>query len=440
MNRQEEFWELTRQLSQPPEALDGTAARARARARRKRAEKRWGISLGSLAGVAAAFILAVNVLPTFALACSHIPVLRELAAAVAFSPSLSAAVEHDYVQYVGQKQTLENVTVSVESLIADEQQIVIFYRVEGDALNYSASCDLRTPDGKALDGYTITGTNAGDGLKQMDIRFVDGVVPESLLLDLKIYASGEAGGSELLDSTYTFHLHLDPEKIAPTITIPVSQWVELDGQRLLVDRLELTPTRTVVYLDHDPDNTAWLQNLKFHFTDQDGTEYTTSDGALAATGEPDSPGFYTYYFQSFYFLDDPTSLTLQIDEAVWLDKEVPTLTVNLSDGTCTGFVPDGVLDICMEEQNIAELGRQKVLAVTSDAGWAPFQNTYFDPQGGSHSFYCHSMSQAYTDDDGVYHPNQYDYTLVDYNWDTVELLWDYTSVTKLEAPLSVPLG
>ena len=439
MNRQEEFWELTRQLNQPPAALDGTAARAQARARRKRREKRWGISLGSLAGTAAAFILAVNVLPTFALACSHIPILRELAAAVAFSPSLSAAVEHDYVQYVGQKQTLEDVTLTVESLIADERQIVVFYRLEGEAQYYSVSGDLRTPDGEALSGYTIAGTNAGDGLRQLEIRFVDCAVPESFLLDLRIYVSGEADSGRWLDGTWTFLLHLDPEKTAPTITVAVGQWFTLDGQRLLVDRLELTPTRTAIYLGHDPDNTAWLQNLKFHFTGPDGTEYTMPDGALTATGEPDSPGFYTYYFQSFYFLDDPASLTLWIDRAIWLDKEAPALTVDLTDGTHTGRLPEGIPDVAVEEQELADLGRQKVLVVTTETDRAPFQNTYFDPQGGSHDFDSCGMEMAYWDDDGTYHPWQYRYILEDYGYDTVELSWDYTRVTNLTEPLAVPL-
>ena len=67
MNRQQEYWDLIRQLDQTPEALDGTALRAKARAKRRRMGKRWGISLGGAAGVCAAFILAVNTLPTFAL-------------------------------------------------------------------------------------------------------------------------------------------------------------------------------------------------------------------------------------------------------------------------------------------------------------------------------------------------------------------------------------
>lgn len=70
-----------------PPALDGTVERARARARRRRRNGRlWKIPAASLASLAACFVLLVNVFPTFALACSHVPLLRDLAAAVAFPP------------------------------------------------------------------------------------------------------------------------------------------------------------------------------------------------------------------------------------------------------------------------------------------------------------------------------------------------------------------
>ena len=106
MNRQLEYQALCRSLEALPPALDGVADRVRRRVRQQK-KRRLGVSFGSVAAAAAGFVLAVNLLPTFALACGRVPVLRELAAAVAFSPSLSAAVANDYVQAVGQSQTVE---------------------------------------------------------------------------------------------------------------------------------------------------------------------------------------------------------------------------------------------------------------------------------------------------------------------------------------------
>ena len=114
MNRMEEFEALDRELDNTPAELEYTVTRARARAKSSRRARRWGLPLGSLAGVFAAFVLLVNTVPTFALACSGIPVLGDLAAAVDWSGSLSRAVENDYVQVIGQSQTRNGITMTAE--------------------------------------------------------------------------------------------------------------------------------------------------------------------------------------------------------------------------------------------------------------------------------------------------------------------------------------
>ena len=91
MNRREEYWVLTEQLRREPPELESAVRRGMDRARRRR--RRPAELLAGLAGVCAAFVVMVNASPAFAISCAKVPVLRELAAAVAFSPSLRAAVE-----------------------------------------------------------------------------------------------------------------------------------------------------------------------------------------------------------------------------------------------------------------------------------------------------------------------------------------------------------
>ena len=88
-NRTEEYWALVQELAQPPRELEGSVERARKKARRARLARAMSRPIAALAGAAACFVLLVNAFPTFALACSGVPIIRELTAAVAFSPSLS---------------------------------------------------------------------------------------------------------------------------------------------------------------------------------------------------------------------------------------------------------------------------------------------------------------------------------------------------------------
>ena len=96
-DRRMEWEELHSRLEHPPVELEYVVQRASTRQKkRRRFNLRCGISLGSLIGCFSAFVLMINFLPSFAYACGKVPLLKELAKAVAWSQSLSAAVENDY--------------------------------------------------------------------------------------------------------------------------------------------------------------------------------------------------------------------------------------------------------------------------------------------------------------------------------------------------------
>ena len=421
MNRQQEYEALLEELQQLPAQLSGTAERARIRRR----GRRWGLSLGSLAGVCAAFVLAVNLMPSFALACAGVPILRELAAAVAFSPSLTVAVANDYAQPVGQSQTVDGVTVTVEYAVADAQQMVVFYRTGGGTGPHEVDCDLEDEAGNPLTGYSVSSYTAaddsGDDLLRFTIHFTELDVPDTLVLKLRLREEEGAWSRE----PYRFTIRLDPEKTAKARAIPVEQWVELDGQRLKVDRLELTPTRTALYLEENPDNTAWLQDLTFHFTGADGTVYESVDGIIGGVGQPEG-GVYCYYFQSLYFTEE--ALTLWIDGGAWLQKDAGPVILDLADGTYTGTLPEGVTGLFVEEKE-----GQPVIWAESTLHRTPFSSVYRDEAGEERTF--SGVSQLQSED-----VRRFRYFPEEGTTGTVALLPVYTSLFHLEKPLSIPLG
>ena len=233
MTRQQEFTALLEELQTTPPALAGTAKRAKARARRRR----FGVSLGSLAAVAAAFVIVVNAMPTFALACGSVPILRELAAAVAFSPSLSEAVRHDYVQYVGKSQTVNGVTVTLETVIADQQQLIGFYRTDLPA-ETSATCNLL---GEGIPAYSTTSSYSGDALRSFTVHLQDGALPEAFTLSLQLTASDETQERFEVEGSFDFDLHLDPEKTSASVSVAMGKEVTLDGQTLRVSKWSSPP-------------------------------------------------------------------------------------------------------------------------------------------------------------------------------------------------------
>lgn len=469
-NRTDEYWELIGELSQPPKKLEGSVERARRRARLARLLHRLATPAATFAAAAACFVLMVNAFPTFALACSNVPILRELTAAVAFSPSLSAAVAHDYVQYIGQSRTIDGVTVSLEYAIVDETQAVFFYSVDGG--RFYTSPDLTDENGEPIGGYSVStsgyASRSDDGLDHMTLGFTDGYgLPDRFTMEMFIMPEPEplpdqmtevweeapatAAPDASLDDDpdlwrdpredpgvlrFTFDVTLSPDRISEPRTVNVNRWVELDGQRILVDRLEYFPTRTILYLGEDPENTAWLRTLKFWFEDEDGTHYDDIDGTTSAVGAHDSKSYLTYYFQSFYY-NEPKGLTLCIDKAEWLEKDRAHVFLDLITGACPGL-PEG-----MKVREVTRTGNsvkvrflnpleRKTLGQT-------FMGTYWDPEGGEHNFNRWSGGYEY-DHDGDEMIGAYEEIFLDgYSWDTVELELSYTSTSVYEQPVYVSM-
>ena len=195
MNRTEEYWALVAQLRETPPELAGTVDRARARARRKRRGKRLGIPLASLGGVAAAFVVLVNCSTPFAMACRRVPFVRELAQAVAFQPSLKAAFENDYVQPVGQSQTQNGITATVEYLIVDQTSLNVFYTLSWAGETWlDVVPDLLDENGASPEGSrgASWGDPAGteEDYRLMTFYFDGAVLPEKLQLVLEVSDSG----------------------------------------------------------------------------------------------------------------------------------------------------------------------------------------------------------------------------------------------------------
>ena len=464
-NRTAEYQALVNELARPPKELNTSVERARRHARHTRMLRRFTAPLGTVVSAAACFVLMVNIFPTFALACSSVPVSRELAAAVAFSPSLSAAVAHDYVQYIGQSQTVDGVTVDLGYAIVDQHQMVFVYSVDGG--RFYTSPELLDENGDHIAAAYSTSTVKGDmsgqsnGMESMILSFsAPNDLPEQFTVNMyflpekrpetpaaPVPPQASLGGS-MEDWTdprndpgvlcFTFDVTLDMNRVARPITVPVNRWIELDGQRIQVERLEYTPTRTILYLGEDQANTAWLKSLKFWFEDRSGNRYDEKDGSLVSSSGMDSQSQLTYYFQSFYY-DPPKGLTLCIDKAEWLDKDAPHVVVDLTSGEATGL-PAGVEigDI----RRVAGGVELEILSPSLREYFAQtFSHTYWDPEGGEHEW--HQMSTIRVDaedsDSGEAKHKEVFY-LDNYSWDAVELELSYTSVSEYSEPVQVPLA
>lgn len=459
MNRNEEYRALLAQLEDTPlpPALTDSVPRARARARRQSRRRRWETSLASLGGAAAAFALAVNLSAPFALACGKVPILKELAAAVATSPSMKAAIEHDYIQYVGQSQTENDVTVALEYLILDRSQLNLFFTVTGPDINesYSLNPILSTPDGASLEGcgYSGSGFTPGELGGSSITLDPDVSLPEKLLLTLRVTAMERTSDTAAIPldtaaahydvepkiiATLTFPLTLDLDRMGPERRVEIGQWVELDGQRLLIQSLDMEATQARLTVVSDPDNTHWCERFYFYLSDAKGRRYeqgawSSNSGKWVSRGDDREEGQMVLYLESPYF-DGVGPYTLSITGAEWLDKDEDKrlVRIDLNAGTAAGL-PDGAS--LLECRRSDENGQQQLIFLVPDDStrFSLFSYAYYDGAGERH--YLSSSWRSHSWEETGYHSEGY--YLDDYPYDTIALELSRTSSIRLGAPLEV---
>jgi len=352
MNREKEYQDL---LSlQTPAALDDTFLHAQARARKRRAVRaRVATPVGAIAAVFIIFVTVVNISPAAVSAMERIPGLRQLAEAVSFSPSLTAAVEHEFVQPIGLTQTINGVTMRVEHVIVDQRRLHIFYTLDSPT-------ELGTTVGGGVsaegeDGRIIVGSWAireGAGIFHWEVGFASIVseeegwvtedVPSIVVLERHVFDNNVDSYREPI-AIFEFTLELDLAFTQMGEVIELNHNFVLDGQNLTVTTVEINPTHTRVDIIGDENNTAWLRGLWFYLENERGERfYPPFRRGIIANPRAcwSTMAVETHFLESAFFAESET-LYMIIEEVQWLDKDMANVRVDLISGTADRL-PEGM--------------------------------------------------------------------------------------------------
>lgn len=463
MNRNQEYAALLASLEQMPDALEDTVRRARSRegAARKR-RRAFGISAAGLAACFGAFVLLVNMSVPFARACGTVPVLRELARAVAWSPSLSAAVENEYVQPIGQSQTKNGITVSVEYVIVDMKQLNVYYTLDSkDYPQLEADACLRMPDTGWGGGSGSYGTPNGE-LREVRMDFIDTDIPAALELEVKVFAghgseepaepsaqvgqedpfAADQGSEPDYLAEFTFHLAFDPTFTARGEVIPVNAVFTLDDRTVSITEAEVYPTHMRLNFRTDPANDAWLTGLEFYMEDETGHQFRPNTNGILSTGMTGGSDDSAVWLDSPYF-SHGAHLTLHITGAEWLDKEAPRVRLDLAEGTAENL-PEDVRFLKAEKLRGGWIVSFLAPLKGENQMYSLFSRTFWDEAGQEYSFSWESSSYGYEDpvtggrtDSGTVFTSQF--PLPGLQGDTAYLEPLFTRVSAFEVPVAVSI-
>lgn len=378
MKRNEAWEDLLTQAEQIPDELETRLDRTIARAERRR----WLKPLIGVTGTAAAFVLLVNSSVTFALAVSRVPIVRELVEAVAFDPSLKAAVAHDYVQLVGDTYTQDGITVTIEYLIADPMNVSVFYSLSdeqgrelelvpdlfdanGNSLSVSVSFgEERIEENESEKGLfdTIRSYLGLDKVQKTLYTWSlhaskEGVIQTQMQLKVEVRNLGhwkdaewnavdepEAQESRAPEAMFTLDIPLtiEPQFLKSGRVFPVNQTVDVLGQKLTIDEIAIYPSNTRIIWHTDPENDAWLTYLPFYLTDEHRNRVDGIRNGISGTGKDRGYGGGTVWLDSAWY-DTAEHLTLHLDDAAIVPKDQDTVLLQ-EDGRLIGL-PDYIHQI-----------------------------------------------------------------------------------------------
>lgn len=430
MNRIEEYQALLAELEPVPETAAGTIRRAVSRRRRKRFLFQ---PLSIAAALFVCFAALVNLVPGVAHACSNIPILDKLAAAVSFSPSLTQAVEHGQVQQVSQTKTANGITATIESLIVDQKQVVVYFTLDSEEYDHlSATLDARLPNGEDAKATIVSGMPYVENgeLLSATINFIEGAsVPKQLRVTLYIFSENDRGEPVMADVfNPEFTLDLEPWLTEQGRTVTLDRPIDLGGQKFTLTEVESYPTHVRVNLKADPDNTKTLEHLSFYLELPDGTQLNagSADG-LTATGSAEETGLSLYAESTFY---NTESVQLVITGGTFLDKNAEPVHVDLTTGEHDPIPFDGRID------SIEKNGTEWELRITSrePAGFhgGVFSWEYTAPDGTKDT----SGHVGYSQNDGV--GTQFLY-VDNYAYDEVYLTLNRTDEWIPDTPVTVQI-
>jgi len=434
MNRTEEFQALLQELDRPVPGLDGILERAYAK-KRKRTHNLILRPLGALAACFAVFVLLVNFCAPVAYACSRIPGLRELAAAVTFSRSLADAVENEYVQPIELSQTKNDITAEIAYLIVDQKQVNVFFRLDSDKYpQLEVDPDVPLPCGLLNNSFRAEN---GD-LRSFTVDFVDEDVPDSMVVRLRVYTGGAVTETQPVPAPadgdiyreiilplpeyiaeFEFTLEFDPKFTAAGKVIPVNQTVILDGQAITIADIEVYPTHLRVDIKESPDNTAWIKGLEFYVETDWGMRFEPGANGILSTGSTKTPSMTSYRADSPYFYQ-AEHLKLVITGARFLRKDMETTWLNLATGE-HGALPEGA-----SLEKAERRGSDWVITIRSD--WSAekpmyqnFGHKFYDAQGNAYEINQWSSTCGDPNEDGEFTYFLNVFPLRDYPYDEVWL-------------------
>ncbi|WP_315794936.1 DUF4179 domain-containing protein [Paenibacillus sp. BIC5C1] len=311
-------------------AYQAVQAGIRQAARKRKSRLRWYMSSISAAAIILVFTGCIRVSPAFASFVEQLPGMEGIVSMIRQDKGLMMAIDQSLLQKVGVTDEHDGASMTVDSIITDESRMVIFYTMKGmkDPEKGMYDIDLLDRDGKKLPvAFSYSSPQPASELgiyeDKIDVSFTESLPPQELTVVFK-----ERGKESNNKWKVTFPVDRSLTKGMKKI-IPVNQTMTVDGQRIHVKQAVLYPTRLVLDIEYDRNNTKKIFGIRdLQLVDEQGRAWRTDSSSISGSGS-------SVFFESMYF-STPKKLTLQGSGLSAVDKDKLVISIDPSSGEIQG--------------------------------------------------------------------------------------------------------
>ncbi|WP_335871715.1 DUF4179 domain-containing protein [Bacillus sp. 2205SS5-2] len=272
-------------------------------------------------------ISSVRMSTSVAATVSSIPGFSQIVQLLREDKGMMALLNQEYLQPVIQERKLGDKKIYIDSYILDEEQMHIFLSFSEKTPNSSRlDSYLRLKSGEKVESFSSIMPVFSENDEEQDLSVIELYFKDNDIDPADIKGIGFTIHSDENESDVYFPLKVDTGKIGQTIKYEINQWVEIQGQNLVINQVIISPTQTEIKVEYDSTNSMRIFDLKnVRLVDQNGETWARKASGITSFGEGDEVVF---VLQSNYF-ETPQSLSVAFDGIRGWDKDDLTVTVDL---------------------------------------------------------------------------------------------------------------
>ncbi|WP_244933702.1 DUF4179 domain-containing protein [Neobacillus mesonae] len=310
------------------EAIFAGFQKSKLEEKRQLRRKKWFISVAAAAIFLFGFLTSIRLSPAFADYISVIPGMEKIVDLIRTDKGRMLAVENDYYEKIGVSQEKNGLKFTIDGVIADESQLVLFYTItskDKQKILETEKVQLESFEGKKLElggismGSPLYSENGATTHSDMFEFYFQSPLQEKKL-QLKVWVKGKKVKEEF---TINFELNKD---IQLKKSFVINKTISMEGQKITFLNADIYPLRVAVHVKMDPNNSKRILSFDdLRLVDENGETWNKINNGI--TANLISPDEAVIYLQSNYFRE-PKELYLVFNKIQAVDKDKAFVVVD----------------------------------------------------------------------------------------------------------------